>query len=1063
MKLIGIIGDFFIWLIVLGFIGATIFLNYKVGIPVHPAIYPILFVLLVFTLILQEERKRNKKRKQRLTLLQKASLSLASNLNLTDIFKQTAESSLSLIQDVKGCVISQIAGGIPQVRYSSNIQGKPDNTFSIMVKEKEDIVYLKLPKEKQDWSKNYTYFIGLPLKVSGNLMAILELYFTKKRCLTKEEEEALTTLCAYSASAISNASQYEETSLALRKEKQAFIALSTIEKSLKEEVLDLEDQLNIVLKEAFRATGAMKSEVWVLEEEKKELSCITVYPLVDMVYGVRCPMNEGLLGEVIKSHKPINCPDLTKEERFKNPLKRKVISALFIPLIYREKVLGVMALFNKNGNQPFTEADYNVLEGISAQVAIAIFQTKMYYKLKNVTSSLVSLYEISRTLAEGKELNNVLQLILKKGCELFYCENGSIMLLDEKTGELTIKVASGLSEEIIKTTKKYVGDGSVAGWVAKEKKPLILLGRVIDERFTSSKEKTKDSLCVPMIAKNRLIGVFSLSNRKGQGIFEEADMNLLTTLANEAALAIETALLYDLSQKRIKELLGIKKLAGEMVLKKDRKEIIGLSLNIGCEILEASFAWFFEKRDGNYILVSARGEGRIDERDFEGSLKFGDDTVKWIGENKKPLLIDKCEEDPRFSPIKGISCKTLLGIPVVSGETLLGIIEFFNKEPYFSKDDVRLGLVFANQMAIALENVNLYLDIKRNALELSTVNQMAKEIISVANIEDDVDKLPSKVISLCLKVMRSKKAWFHIVEDRELILKADIGLSEMEKKREGELTMGRGIAGVCALEKEPIVIKDIRTDKRIKDEDRRMYKPTSYLSCPIIVKDETIAVISFSEKLIGDYNEDDASLLLTISSQVSMAIANSRLYLMLQKHTQETFKTLSSIIEARDPKIKGYSEMVSKYARQLAKNKKLEDEEVEKIVSASYLIDIGKIGIPSDIFLKDENFLTPSEKEKIKQHPITSVQMLRSHPGFKPIIKLIYHHHENYDATGYPDGISGENIPVGSRIIAIADGFTSLLRKGKTKEEAIAFLKEKEGSIFDPELVSIFINSCLSQ
>jgi|GEM_PF-2414196 len=1061
MKIIEIICDFFIWLLVLLFISATIFLNYKANIPIHPAIYPILFILLAFTLVLQEERRKNKKRGERLACLQKASLSLAGSLNLSEIFKQIAESSLLLVKDAEGCIVSQIAGGIPQVRYSLNIQGKPDNTFGLIVKEKECPVYLELGKERPGWSENYRFLIGLPIVLSGNTIGILELFFKKKKKRRKEEIEALTTLCAYAASSISNASQYEETSLALKKEKQAFIALSKIDKSLKEEVLSLEDQLNIILREVNRATGSMKSEVWVLEEELKELSCITVYPLVDMVYGVRCPMDEGLIGEVIKSHKPVNCPDLTKEPRFTNPLKRKVSSSLFIPLIYREKIVGVMALFNKNGNNPFTDDDLNILEGISTQASIAIFQTKMYYKLKNVTAGLVSLYEISRTLAEGKELNNVLNLILKKGCELFFCENGSIMLLDEKTGELTIKAASGLSEEIIRNTKKTIGDGSIAGWVAKERKPLILLGRVVDERFSSVKEKAKDSLCVPMIAKNRLIGVFSLNNRKGQGIFQKADMEMLTTLANEAALAIETALLYDLSQKRIKELLAIKRLAGEMMLRRDIKEIIGLSLNIGCEVLQAKFSWFFKPQDGKYILVSARGEGRIDERDFEGPLKFGDESIQWIGKNKKPLIIDKVEEDSRFSPIKQFPCKTLLGIPVVSGEKLLGVIEFFNKEPYFTNDDIRLGSVLANQVSIAIENANLFLDIQKKALELSTVNQMVKEMAFVPNL----DELCSKVISFGARVMRSKKAWFHLVEDRELILKAEIGLTELERKREAELSLGKGIAGVCALEKEAIIVKDLKTDKRIPDMDKRMYRPGSYISSPIIVKDEVIAVLSFSERLAeAPYNEDDLNLLITIASQVSIAILNIRLYLNLERYTMETFKTLSSIIEAREERTKGLGEMVSRYAGLLAKNRGLPGDEIKMITEAAALVDIGKISIPDEILLKDENFLTPEEVERIKRHPLISVQMLRSHPGFKPIIKLIYHHHENYDGTGYPDGISGEDIPIGSRIIAVASNFSRLLKiEGKTKDEAIAFLREKSGSWFDPELVSIFINTSLKE
>ncbi|HAW50669.1 TPA: hypothetical protein DCX16_06950 [bacterium] len=1050
--------DFVTWLVIISFLGITIFFDIKQQISIPKLLYPVLILMFGYTWVIRKERKKNYERRERFSYLQQASLSLASSLNLLEVFKTIAETSLLIEKEASACIIEQITAGEPQPRFFLHIQEKPDNTYGKMVVEKENFIFQGIPRDGPSWSIGYKWFIGIPLKLGENIIGCLELYFKKKKKIDKEEIEALIALCKYSAGAITNASAYEETVLALKREKQAFLAISQVDRSLREERLDLEDQLNVILKEAFRATGAVKSEVWVLDEDVNELLCITVYPLVDMVYGVKCKAGDGsLVGETAKSKKHINCTNLQDDPRWTNPLKRRVSTGLFIPLVYREKFVGVMALFNKRGIEAFTNEDINILEGLATQAAIAIFQTKTYYKLKNATSSLVALYEISRTLAEGKELERVLNLILKKGCELFFCDNGSIMLLDEKTGELTIKTAIGLSDEVIRTTKKYVGDGSIAGWVAKEKKPLTLFGRVADERFMSVKEKVKDALCVPMIAKNRLVGVFSLSNRKGSDVFTQSDMELLTTLANEAALAIETALLYDLAQKRIKELLGIKKIASEMMITRDAKEMLGFCLNVGREVLDCEFSWFFEPKDGKYFLLSARGKGRMDERDFEGQAKIGDNTIKWIGENRKPLIIDNCEEDPRFSPIKQFSAENLLGVPVVLGENVLGVIEFFNRQPYFTKDDVRLGLVLADQMAIAIENANLFYETKKKALELSTINQIVGEMVSSTSI----DELISKVVSFTTKILRSKKAWFHIVEDRELILKGETGLSDMEKKRENELVLKKGVAGVCALEKEAILISSLRDDKRIRDEDKRMYRDGSYLSAPVFIRNEVVGVLSVSDKLIGSFTEDDLSLLTTLTSQISISVENIRLYLNIENYVRDTFKILSSVVETRDPRTRGHSEKVSKYAGSLAREAGLKDEEIKRIVDASYLVDIGKLGIPENIILKEESDLSLPEIETIKRHPFIGIQMLRQHSSFRGIIQIIYHHHENYDGTGYPDGISGESIPIGSRIIAVCDSYLTALQKGKKKEEVIDFLKRRAASDFDPELVSIFINNVL--
>ena len=1039
--------NFLLWGIVLVFAVVVLVSYCKEGdLLAEPLVLFLLLLILGYNIVIRTERTRNFRRRERLSYLTQVSLSLAKSLDIEEIRRISAEATLLLTKKGSSCVIEQVDGeGILSPKFYLGLSSPPTNEFGKEVLKKGCLFEEKRPSSK----------IGFPLICGNDIIGTLEVYL-KKGFIKIEEKEALTILSSYTAQALANAASYEETVLALKKERAGLLAVSKVDRSISEERLNLSEQLNLILKESFRAVGSAKSELWIAEDD--EFSCLTTYPLVDMVYGVKTKMGESLISLCAESQRPINCANLSIESKFVDHLKRNLVTGLYLPLVYHKKIVGVMALFNKKQDQPFSDDDIQILDGLSTQAAIAIYQAKTHARLRNIASSLVALYEISRSLAEGKVLDDVLQLILKKGCELFSCENGSIMLLEEKTGELTIKSAIGLSEEIIKSTKKYIGDGSIAGWVAKERKPLILHGKVADEKFSSVKEKVKDALCVPMIAKNRLVGVFSLSNRKGTGLFAQRDMELLSTLENEAGLAIETAILYDLAQKRIKELIGIKRIAAEMIITRDPKEVIGSCLDIGREVFDAEYGWFFIRRNSKYSFHSIRGRRRMDERDF-AHIMFGDKTVEWVGEKREPLIIDNCEDDPRFTVIRGMNVSTILAVPVLKEDNILGVVQFLNKLPYFTKDDIRTAQVLADQMAIAMGNAELFEETKRRVFELSTLNQLVSTMVSTT----DIAELLPKVVALSSKVMRSKKCWLHFIEDRELILSAEIGLNDLEKKRESSLSLHNGIAGFCAGEKRGLLISNLMEDTRLSLKDKQMYKPVSYLSCPIMSKNEVIGVISCSDKISGGYLEEDFSLFSTLTSQVAIAIQNAYLYSDLEKQAKETFNTFSEIIGLRHLHLKDYADKVASLSLVLAKRAGLGIEEQERVRDAARLCDIGKIGIDDELFKKPEAEFSEDEIARVKKHPLVSCQILRTQTFLKPILPIVYHHHENYDGTGYIDGLSGENIPIGSRIIAIVDFYCNLLAKGETDSAGKELLRDRAGAQFDPELVSVFINKVLTE
>jgi len=183
--------------------------------------------------------------------------------------------------------------------------------------------------------------------------------------------------------------------------------------------------------------------------------------------------------------------------------------------------------------------------------------------LKNQLLWLNTLYEIVRDVNSTLSLKNALKTIVTKATTLLKVERASLMLLDPTRKFLTIHSATGLSPSIIRSAKIKVGQG-VSGWVAQKGKPLLIQDISKDKRFTK-KEKgrysTDSLLSVPLKAKGKTIGVLNVNNKKQKAIFTQADLKLLTALADEAAIAIQNAKLYEelvQANERLKELDKLK-------------------------------------------------------------------------------------------------------------------------------------------------------------------------------------------------------------------------------------------------------------------------------------------------------------------------------------------------------------------------------------------------------------------------------------------------------------------------------------------------------------------------
>jgi len=199
-----------------------------------------------------------------------------------------------------------------------------------------------------------------------------------------------------------------------------------------------------------------------------------------------------------------------------------------------------------------------------------------------------------------------------------------------------------------------------------------------------------------------------------------------------------------------------------------------------------------------------------------------------------------------------------------------------------------------------------------------------------------------------------------------------------------------------------------------------------------------------------------------IETKSFMSFGNEKASVSESQNCLEFSKVLAFTLEEKDPYTSGHSERVCYYADFISKRLGLNPADRNEIRIASYLHDIGKIGI-SNRFINKKGALSSTEWAIIKQHTKKSLELLIPLNLSPSILSYIHHHHERYDGTGYPDGLAGDRIPLGARIIAIADAYDSMTsdrpyRKPLSNGEAKNELLINSGKQFDPQLVSIFID-----
>jgi putative nucleotidyltransferase with HDIG domain len=363
------------------------------------------------------------------------------------------------------------------------------------------------------------------------------------------------------------------------------------------------------------------------------------------------------------------------------------------------------------------------------------------------------------------------------------------------------------------------------------------------------------------------------------------------------------------------------------------------------------------------------------------------------------------------------------------------------------------------------ELTGLNAELSQKVTMLKAINSATRTLVSAA----DTRKILEQTMNPIVDVFGFDRAMIMLVNEETDSLEYSYGVGEsaeaMEKLRDYHIPLSREQnLMVRVLRKgKPVLIRDVEsaglnpTNRILAD-----FRPSSFIICPLIADDRVIGILGTDRR--GEHTpptDSDLELLSTFANNIAGAFLRARLVEELKSSYESTVRALVKAIEEKDTYTRGHSERVAALAVRMGRKLGLAESEIEYLQFGSILHDVGKIGIPESI-VRSPKSLTDAEYRIIKKHPLKGVEILHPITFIRDYMHLVRNHHERWDGSGYPDGLAGDDIPIGAQIVAVADTYDAMTssrsyREGRPPEQAAEEIRNKAGTQFSPHMAEAFM------
>lgn len=686
---------------------------------------------------------------------------------------------------------------------------------------------------------------------------------------------------------------------------------------------------------------------------------------------------------------------------------------------------------------------------------------------------MAALAEVSRDISSTLEFEVVLERIADYAKDLLNAETGAVYLYMPVESNLRAIAAIGLDAEDIKQEPLKIGKG-ILGKIAAQKVGEIVNDTSSDPRSIIVKGTEKLShehlMGVPVLAEDHLTGLIAVWRSGIGNEFISSDLEFLRSLAEQVAVAIENARLFEAEQKRRQEADTLREAAQRITSTLNQEQAIQLILEQLAKVVQFESASIQLLRDEYLEIVG--GQGWADPSEVLG-VRFpipGDNPNTIVVLERRAVILENAPEKyPNFNNPPHHPILSWLGVPLIARDRVIGMFSVDHGQPdFFTDEHVHMVSAFAAQAATAIENARLFENTQRRLAEIEAVYTVSTALRSAQSL----DEAMPIILDRLMDVAKAGSALIELIDPSSGEIVTELAHGVWTPVTGMRTPLDVGVSGHVISTGQPYVTTDLIKDGFIVRPD--LVGGLNAAACvPIMAQHEPIGTLWIGRKspILGE----EVNLLAAVGEMVGNAIHRMRLHEQtehlladlkganrdLSQAYETTLEGWAKALELRDKETEGHSRRVTELTLRLARSMGISEPELTHIHRGVLLHDIGKMGV-ADQLLRKTGPLTDEEWMEMRKHPEYAYDLLYPISYLRPVLDIPYCHHEKWDGTGYPRGLKGNKIPLAARIFAIVDVYDALAydrpyRPAWPRQKVLDYLLEQSGKHFDPQVVEAFL------
>ena len=671
--------------------------------------------------------------------------------------------------------------------------------------------------------------------------------------------------------------------------------------------LDLQEVLDAALEKTLAVLNIEGGLIYLFDESSQTFAPAVHHGISQNVLRevTGFKMGEGLSGWVAESGEALMVADLGADPRNISPASSREgwHSYAGVPIKFKGRVLGVMTLVTRR--ESYLRPDHiSLLIHIGNQIGVAVENAQLYQETVRRLREMETLSAVTTALTRSLDLDQVLQSIVDSATRLVSASTGGVIHLADETAGKLIPRATSAEVNIQEKLEMSIGEG-IAGLVMQERRLINVPDVGEDARFLTIDiaAPKKSLLTAPLMMGNRCLGTISLHSSEINA-FTSDDERLLSTLASQAAIAVENARLYEKVTERMIEATLLHRVSNTLIRTLNLERLLENIL----EVLQKAFGYsncailLLDKETEELQVKAARGYLQATGEGLK--IKTGQEGITgWVAANRVPLNVPDVAKDDRY--VQWVEeTKSEIAVPMLGGEQVVGVLDVQSTEVNaFSEDDLRTLSLVAAQAAIAVERARLFQEAHRRTQEQATLFQASAAVLSTLHIDEVLHEV-AKRMALAIDATSARVCQWNEAERTITVIAEYIASHASPKEQVSAL-------GTVYSVEDPKTFHQILQDRQpltssladpdISEEIRTQLEEfggNTILYLPLAVRERVIGYVEVWEsRRERHFTQEEINLCQTIGNQAAIAIENARLFAAEESSRQKMEAIIQNMTE----------------------------------------------------------------------------------------------------------------------------------------------------------------------